>query len=447
MRIRKGVRCVPLAATDRTWLMMKGFARGEGNASRREDDEEARREVNQRAGVRGPVVTAAAPTSHGPSGELALAGNGAVVAGTERLVDDRARRRLSADRRSRKRPLIAEGVISISSIIQAGVKSARKNMTSSPASGESVVTSVASRGKRPMDCNPSIDEKTIDQPNLLLESLKKVCSAAENTGLTAREAVAKILEQGLPGLIEGGERLIVQVAKLFRSSPAFAEREERGRYYIQETFQELMGWDDFQTGDANTKCEKTVPSNAEIKNATEAKTQLAKSQSFKAEPDCETEEFTERVGRSGTGRWVLALRARIRQRKPISPKTSPLRDPDTKLRCNRDDGKGWRCVRYAESGYSLCNYHREQIRKAENRRRKSRSKSKKRQTLTKPLSPVIAPVQPDTKPSNPTFEGDMKAATVPESGKAVEANAIEFDAEMPDRKSRRFIKAKSLKLL
>lgn len=337
----------------------------------------------------------------------------------------------------------------ILAVVHPGVKSARRNLTSSPASGESVVTSVASLAKGPTDCKPSIAEKTIDQPNLLLESLKKVCSAAENTGLTAKEAVAKILEQGLPGLIEGGERLIVQVAKLFRSSPAFAEREERGRYYVQETFQELMGWGDFQTVDADIRREEAVPSSAatETKNAIAAATQLAKLQSIKVEPVCERVGFTESVGRSGTGRWVLALRSKSRGKESTSQKTSPLRDPETEFQCNRDDGKGWRCVRLAESGYSLCKYHREQIRKAEVRRRKSRTKSKKRRTPPMPLSPVSAPVQPEIKPSNPIFEGDVKVATVPEAGKTVDANSIESDNELPDHKSRRFVKAKSLKFL
>lgn len=330
-------------------------------------------------------------------------------------------------------------------VVHPGVKSApSRNSTSAPASVELDVTSVASLAKIPMDCNPSIAEKTIDEPNLLLQSLKKVCSAAEITGLTAKEAVAKILEQGLPGLIEGGERLIVQVAKLFRSSSVFVEREERGRYFVQMSFQELMGWSNFQTGDANIKGEKVVPDGAgtESEEAIDAATQLAKLQSVKPEPIDETVGFTNRVVKSGTGRWVLALRASKRgEEKSSSTKTSPRRDPETGvLQCNREDGRGWRCLRLAESGFSSCKYHRELTRRAESRRRKIRAKLMKRQ------SPESASVQPE-KPSNPTFEDDVKAVNVRDEDKTVSPNSYESHNNLPDQKRRRFVKAKSLKSL
>jgi hypothetical protein len=141
---------------------------------------------------------------------------------------------------------------------------------------------------------------------------------------------------------------------------------------------------------------------------------------------------------------VLALRGKGREKNSTSQKTSPSRDSETELRCNRDDGKGWRCVRYAESGFSLCRYHREQIRRAETRRRKSRAKSKKRRTPTMILSPVSAPVQPEIKPSNPTCEEALKAVTVPEASKTVNASSTLLDNELPDLKRRRFVKAKLL---
>lgn len=337
-------------------------------------------------------------------------------------------------------------------IMHPGVKSEpRRNSTPAPASTESVITSVVSPANSPTNYSPSTAEKTIDQSNLLLQSLKKVCSAAENTGLTAKEAVGKILEEGLPGLIEGGERLIVQVAKLFRNSSEFVEREERGRYFVRESFQQLMGWGDFKTRGGSINLEKAVLDGAatDTEKAIEAATQLAKLQSIKLESVNRMVGSPEHAGKPvRTGRWELALRCKSGSKRSTSEETNPSRDLVTGvLRCNRDDGKGWRCPRIAESGFSLCKYHREQIRRAEIRRKKTRSKSKKRQTPPRLSSLVSAPIQSE-KPSNPTFADDVKGAvSILGAGRAGDANSIESDNEMRDHKRRRVVKAKSLKSL
>lgn len=322
-----------------------------------------------------------------------------------------------------------------------------------PVSGESVVTSGTPLAKSPTDCSPSIAMKTTDQATLLLQSLKRVCSEAESTGLTAKEAVAKIQEQGLAGLIDGGERLIVQVAKSFRSSSAFVEREERGRYFIQESL-DPNSWETADSSNSKLREEAVAQKSAaatEFETVIEAAKQLQKLQEsiIKSEPVREKAWFT---NKDGTDRWVLALRCKSSGRGKEMPSTwqkaTPSRDQSTP-RCNRDDGKGWRCVRLAESGFSLCKYHRDQIRRAEIRRRKARNKSKKQSPRQSPASSAspVSPVQPPVKPSNPTAKEVVKAVSVPEAEKTADANPIDSDNELPDHKRRRFVKAKSLKSL
>lgn len=362
----------------------------------------------------------------------------------ERLEFDQVQRqRLSADGYSRKRRArgpIAEGpgtVISISSIIQAGVKSSARPEPESAESGV-VLKSPSTDGSPAM--------KPMDQPGFLLQSLKRVCSAAASTGLTAKEAVARIQEQRLPGLIDGDERLIVQVAKSFRSSSAFQEREERGRYFMQD-LPGLDEWGAFLRTHEEPEPEPEPARNddeAEFETIIEAAKQLRKLQEpVHVQPNS-------KVGippTSGSDRWTQALRGKpatpiVRNVEPPRPSPRDHSGP----RCNRDDGKGWRCVRVAESGFSLCKYHRDQIRRAEIRRRKARTKSKRQRQL-RLASRSVSPAIPSARPSNPTRREAAKTYTAPETEKIVEAKSLVSDNELPDHKIRRFVKAKSLKSL
>eukprot|EP01018_Ginkgo_biloba_P013143 Gb_27589 [translate_table: standard] len=67
----------------------------------------------------------------------------------------------------------------------------------------------------------------VNQPiETLPFSIYQVFLQAGRTGLTAREAVSRILERGLPGLHEGGVVPRVEVAKILRTSPYFMQLEE-----------------------------------------------------------------------------------------------------------------------------------------------------------------------------------------------------------------------------
>ncbi|XP_057866126.1 uncharacterized protein LOC131073643 [Cryptomeria japonica] len=67
----------------------------------------------------------------------------------------------------------------------------------------------------------------VNQPiETLLFSLYQVFLQAGKMGLTAREAVSRILEKGLPGLHGGGIVPRIQVAKILKTSPYFMQLEE-----------------------------------------------------------------------------------------------------------------------------------------------------------------------------------------------------------------------------
>ncbi|KAG0554330.1 hypothetical protein KC19_12G082900 [Ceratodon purpureus] len=351
--------------------------------------------------------------------------NGTLEAAAESADVDLGRKRVSADGYSRSRPQISEGVgLSISSIIQAGKSSPKSNSSSAPASAESVLTSDTSVAKGTTDCSPFVAMKALDQPMLLLQSLKCVCTAAGDAGLTAKEAVARITDQGLPGLNEGGERLIVQVAKSFRGSSFFVE--ERGRYFIQESLslkEKDYGMISSDTGYSSSR--RDSGSASEIETAIEAARQL---QNLQMIPESAGDD----VGFNGREEKSVADRrvGTSRSKKGAKLASSSSRE-QSGPRCNRDDGKGWRCFRPAESGFSLCKYHRDQIRRAEIRRRRSKNKSKDE-------SPVNV--------SNPTPK-EAANAVIPDKDivKIVDADLVESDDELPDQKRRRGVKAKSLK--
>lgn len=73
------------------------------------------------------------------------------------------------------------------------------------------------------------EETSSGGTELLMKSLLVVFERAGTRGLTAREAVAKLVEYDLPGLQEG-ERKSVQVAKVLRT-PDFVHLED-GKYFI-----------------------------------------------------------------------------------------------------------------------------------------------------------------------------------------------------------------------
>lgn len=296
-----------------------------------------------------------------------------------------------------------------------------------------------------------------DQTIPLIETLHHVCSASGNAGLTAREAVARINEQRLPGLCtEGGERLIVQVAKAFRNCPVFIQREERGRYFVKDTSRYITDRHIPMKEDSNFGVSENAVNSSicmieaarQLQNLQKSQSKLLSSSSgvlvkpsrrSAPESSRRTQQNGE-TGQSNLGKRDRAtvLRGRVSE---FNKNASPVVD-QSQPQCNRDDGKGWRCSRPAEAGFALCNYHREQIRRAEMRRKSAKAK------FGKPTAVAAAAAAGNLRARcmQQQVDNHKKPGTRPKAVK-IPGDFPISDDESPDQKRRKFIKAKSLKSL
>lgn len=299
-----------------------------------------------------------------------------------------------------------------------------------------------------------------DQAISLIETLHHVCSASGNAGLTAREAVARINEQGLPGLCtEGGERLIVQVAKAFRNCAVFIQREERGRYFVKDASRYIMHRNFPIKEDSNYGVsDKAVNSSIGMMEAARQLQNLQKSHSKlqssssgmlvkpsrrfgSSAPD--SSRRTQQNGETGHRNLGKRVRATVVSGRVsgFNKKASPAVVDQSQPQCNRDDGKGWRCSRPAEAGFALCNYHRDQIRRAEMRRKSAKAK------IGKPNAVAAAGNFPARYMQQQGDNNNNKKPWTRPKAVKIPGDFPISDDESPDQKRRKFIKAKSLKSL
>jgi len=189
--------------------------------------------------------------------------------------------------------------------------------------------------------------------DLLMKSLLVVFERAGTRGLTAREAVAKLVEYELPGLQEG-ERSSVQVAKVLRT-PDFVHLVD-GKYFIFPSTPHAV------VAESSTQSEPsqqpvlqprldinlnlTVPNlnhrrkRAPVKTTTSTSTVAAASYS-------ETSELSDKVPEE-------KIELKKRRRRPPSSQHELAIGP---RQCKRYDGRGWQCTRETEEGFSFCEHH------------------------------------------------------------------------------------------
>lgn len=272
-----------------------------------------------------------------------------------------------------------------------------------------------------------------------------ICSRAGKTGLSARDAVVQILEQGLPGLIEGGERLIVQVAKTLRNSSKFLEREERGRF----VFQDSPGCEKNKSlfiGDSEISREETVSSTDMIEAARQLQimqkshsnslgsgvVELSEISSLYGGNHKVVQNMSESfVGQSKLGTNYTEVTAMNQKSSSSASRSHNIIQADHRdSLCKREDGKGWRCSQPAEDGYTMCGYHREQICRAQSRRK--RPKSDVEPTFAAKSSPSRYIVNTRAVPNAIITSSDYSPFQ---------------DDELAYDERRQFVKAKSLKSL
>jgi hypothetical protein len=198
----------------------------------------------------------------------------------------------------------------------------------------------------------------------LSHSIYQVFMQAGKTGLTAREAVSKILEQGLPGLHEGGVVPRVEVLKVVSNSPYFMPLEE-SKYILcsalvedgeqhPASIQEQRVYESGQKGKA-TQTDSLLNSKAAKRNGLSqywAAIRRARTGKSSRKPSC-------------IGRYIPDNQTEIPDAQRCSNGLSQtkrlkfMKQDATGLgnRCNRTDGKGWHCPLRAKIGYLLCDHH------------------------------------------------------------------------------------------
>lgn len=309
-------------------------------------------------------------------------------------------------------------------------------------------------GHKPLDKPQTISSsiasviETRDQLDLLEQSLRHVCSRAGMFGLSARDAVAQIIEQGLPGLNEGDARLIERVTKSFRNSSKFVESVELGRYFLQEPPASEVN-KSVIVGDSAIDHEETVSSSEMVEVAKQLQSlqkshnsfslgsgvaELSEAPSVHASNQKAVSISQEFVKQSQSGRDykdVTAMdqkatsSARFRSQKVMEM------DPNV-TQCKRDDGKGWRCSRLAEKGYTMCNHHRKRsISQGQCRRTKGRLDSE----------PTISAQSPPCS----TFVANSRV--IPDGVITAGSWSPFLDDELAHDEHRPFLKAKSMKSL
>lgn len=264
---------------------------------------------------------------------------------------------------------------------------------------------------------------TSDQPDLLEQSLLPICSREANAGLNGHDAVSPILKQVFPGLIEGDDRLAV-------SQPSPAGEENKSLIIVDSEIsrgETVSSSDMIEAAIQLQKMQKSY-SNSLCSGVVE----LSETPSI----HCGNQEAAQNqtkgiLRRSEVGPNYTDVTAMNHKASSSASKSQNVAQADqSESQCKRDDGKGWRCSRPAEGGYTMCKYHREQICRAQSRRKRSKFETE----------PIVAE---KTSPSRYL----LNARFVP-SPIFTASDCLPFtDDELAYDERRPFVKAKSLKSL
>ncbi|KAL3675753.1 hypothetical protein R1sor_025701 [Riccia sorocarpa] len=220
------------------------------------------------------------------------------------------------------------------------------------------------------DKNASV-EKDLNHPSnkprgSLLYSLYCVFSQLSGKAvLTAREALSKIIEEGLPGLDEGSGMHSVQVAKVLRSNPYFIHL-EGGKFLLCSGSSPPPQYDHHE--DLDLTVEERMLHPLEDPNAITAKRGIAEEardytgvRNKRAKSKSSSSSSTESRDSSKTrGQETGRQRVAKSQDTSTSQKDAQGNDAGVPI-CKRYDGRGWKCHEKALEGYSMCRHHHELI--------------------------------------------------------------------------------------
>jgi hypothetical protein len=189
---------------------------------------------------------------------------------------------------------------------------------------------------------------------LLMKSLLVVFERAGIRGLTAREAVAKLVEYDLPGLQEG-ERSSVQVAKVLRT-PDFVHLED-GKYFIYPTTPHAVVAES-STHSERSQQQQQHPVSQTREDVSGNSPNFTNSRRKRAKLATAQKENTVKKNISDLPEKVLSQLEKVelkkRRRRPPSSQHELAIGP---RQCKRYDGRGWQCTKETEEGFSFCEHH------------------------------------------------------------------------------------------
>lgn len=270
----------------------------------------------------------------------------------------------------------------------------------------------------------------------LIHSIFSIFESYGEDGLSASEVVKTMLEQGFPGLKEGGARHTVQVANVLRSSSSFISVGDK-RYLLCSTLEhkshlpaiKLPGSSQIQETSILAKSEdedssalhrgKQAGSSSRSKEVVDTnvspstKVEVHDGESLDGMNDCTNcDEGLEEAA----GGYQEVETKKVRRRGPLSSQKGK-----GSIQCKRYDGRGWRCSRFTEPGYSLCVHHQDLI-------NKRAAKLKEAQTLSRTTSSLADRARPHNPEAADSREKDLA------SHPKIQSNRGGFVAGAPGQK-------------
>jgi hypothetical protein len=209
---------------------------------------------------------------------------------------------------------------------------------------------VEDRQRVPNDINKQ-EEATSGSTELLMKSLLVVFERAGTRGLTAREAVAKLVEYDLPGL-QSGERSSVQVSKVLRTRD-FVHLED-GKYFIYPSTPHAVVAES-STQSEPSQDQGTFQARQDISGNSVPYLHVSRRKPKKASvSDGSKENTTSDVSEKNASQLEEKIELKKRRRRPPSSQHELAIGP---RQCKRYDGRGWQCTRETEEGLSFCEHH------------------------------------------------------------------------------------------
>lgn len=250
----------------------------------------------------------------------------------------------------------------------------------------------------------------------LIHSIFSIFESYGEDGLSASEVVKTMLEEGFPGLKEGGARHTVQVANVLRSSSSFISVGDK-RYLLCSTLEhksdlpaiKLPGSCQIQETSILAKSEdddssalhrgKQAGSSSRSKEVvdTNVSPSAKKVEVHDGELLDGMNDFTncdEGLEEAAGGAQEVETK-KVRRRGPLSSQKGK-----GSIQCKRYDGRGWRCSRFTEPGYSLCVHHQDLI-------NKRAAKLKEAQTLSRTTSSSADRARPHNPEAADSKEKDL----------------------------------------